>query len=175
MTESSEHEQLNQWNMNKHIWLWKYNKKRMDKKPQSTNTQPKETLWLPVPKSILQLQVAATWRTDFSSWVGLFSLPEIGSEMWNHADEIWRGFLVASGCLSFLLRERQTFSSLQNIQFLLGNRHTTTRKILPWYKASIVDDGVEQCKESESLVSPLKYWIAKPKAHYASGLPVLLS
>lgn len=85
-----------------------------------------------------------------------------------------RGFLVASGCLSFLLRERQTFSSLQNIWFLPGNHHTTTRKILPWYKASIMD-GVEQCKESESLVSSLKYWITNPKAQCASGLPVLLS
>lgn len=43
---------------------------------------------LPAPISILQLQVAATWRTDFNSWVGLSSMPEIGSEMWNHANEI---------------------------------------------------------------------------------------
>lgn len=85
------------------------------------------------------------------------------------------GFLVASGCLSFLLRERQTFSSLQNIWFLPGNHYTTTRKILPWYKASIMDDRVEQCKEYESLVSSLKYWITNPKVHCASGLPVLLS
>lgn len=125
--------------------------------------------WRSAPQSIPRLR-GSNWRTAFSSKAGLSSLPEIDLEMRNHARDTWKEvfwWLLVKCILS--AKGSQTFSSLWNIWCHPGNHHTSTRKILPWCKASIMDNRVEQRKDSESLVSSLKYWPTS-----ASGLPAML-
>lgn len=92
------------------------------------------------PKSIPRLR-GGNWRTAFSSRAGLSSLPEIDLEMRNHARDTWKEVFwwLLVKCILFA-KGSQTFSSLWNIWCRPGNHHTTTRKILPWWKASIMDN-----------------------------------